>query len=470
MRRLHPEPANPTVLCGCSELHETDVNLFTAAEVEPAGPFCAGAGARMSLPRERPASPEASPDAASSRALRRKEWIEPGCLSAVRLLELDDQKGGTGRGGHNLPVALYHCAVAPFLYFDAPLPNQLYVFGGRNEEQEALATVEMFDTWHGRWVTCPEMSRRRAGCAAAPLPNGTILVAGGYDERGIVEGLLQTCEVFDPVAQRWSEARSSLTRARWGHGCITLDGKLYAVGGCSLRCGAPPEEFFMETLRDCEVYDPEEDTWSICSPLNTPRAGARIVALGGSFMAAVGGCDDVFGRAEILASIELFDAHTGLWSTLETQLQEPRTTAAVAALDDREILIFGGAPSLSSCEVFGVPEQDKIPQFAGATPQRPLCAPPICDVTEGRMGCQAIALDLPAQGESYPLCSSRCVVVVGGENGDEDWDGFTRHFDSILVYDIAENIWRSQDAVPPIPTPRTALALCVAPGRLFGQR
>lgn len=225
----------------------------------------------------------------------------------------------------------------------------------------------------------------------------------------------------------------------------------------------------METLRSCEVYDPVDDAWQQCSPLNTPRAGARIVTLGTNYLAAVGGCDDVFGRAEILATIELFDGCSCRWSLLTSQLSTPRTTAAVAALDSREILIFGGAPSLSSCEVYGVPEQADSDQFSGEVPRRKVDRPPICDITEGRMGCQAIAIDLPAVGKSFPLCTERCVVVVGGENGDEEWEGYTRHFNNVLVYDVTANAWRPQDSFPQIPTPRTALALCLGPGRISGH-
>jgi len=405
----------------------------------------------------------------SSYAMQDKEWVDSGTSSALRLL-IDDNAANIDVARHRVPACIYHCIIAPFLHFDAPQPNQLYALGGRNEVQQALAAVEMFDTWHGRWISCPDMLARRAGCAAAVLPNGHLFVVGGYDEKGIVEGLLQSCEIFNPAKQSWSRGSAHLQRARWGHGCASLDGKVYAVGGCSLRHGAPPEEAFMETLRSCEVYDPAKSSWQQCSPLNTPRAGARIVTLGSQYLAAVGGCDDVFGRAEILATIELFDSTSGRWSLLASQLTTPRTTAAVAALDDREILIFGGAPSLSSCEVYGVPEQSDSQQFSGETPQRKLEAPPICDITEGRMGCQAITIDLPGPGKSYPLCTDRCVVVVGGENGDEDWDGYTRHFNNVLVYDVKANSWRPQDEFPPIPTPRTALALCLGPGRIVGYR
>merc|ERR1719454_903394 len=82
-----------------------------------------------------------------------------------------------------LPPALYSEHVAPFLRFESPLPNMLYAIGGRNRRKGPVDTVEMFETWHGRWVQCPPMPRRRAGSAAASLPDGRLLVIGGYDER-----------------------------------------------------------------------------------------------------------------------------------------------------------------------------------------------------------------------------------------------------------------------------------------------
>lgn len=340
--------------------------------------------------------------------------------------------------------------------------------------QEPLDTVEMFDTWHGEWVTCPSMLVRRAGCAAATLPDGRLIVVGGYDERGIVEGLLGTCELFDPAKQTWTTDAALLSRARWGHGCASLRGKIYTVGGCSLRPGAPPREAFMETLRTCEVYDPASGTWAPCNDLHVARAGARVVAVSDRFLAVVGGCDDVFGRAELLPTVELFDVQSGRWTILEPQLSTPRTTAAAAAIDDREILIVGGAPSLSSAEVYQLPR----PQATSGTSccedsaaQRPPSPrrPPICDMAEGRMGCQAVTMDLPAPGKNFPLCTRPCVVVVGGENGDEDLDSNVRQFSSVLVYDIEAKGWRDEQSFPPIPTPRTAMALVVGPGAISGH-
>jgi N-acetylneuraminic acid mutarotase len=415
----------------------------------------------------------------------------------LALLVANDKKGGAGtKRRAALPPSLYSEVVAPFLHFDAPLPDQLYVLGGRNEQQEALDVVEMFDTWHGRWVSCPSMPVKRAGCACALLPDGRrLLVAGGYDERGIVAGLLATCNVFNPEDQSWSSRCADLGMARWGHGCAALGGRVFAVGGCALRAGSPLSEDLMETLRSCEVYNPSGDVWEPCASLNVARAGARLVALGEERLAAVGGCDDVFGRAEMLTSVELYHIETGTWALLDAQLSVPRTTAAAAALDDRRILVMGGAPSLASVETYRMPAGKRARSSPGnggiaATAAAGACGAvepqsaeeeddddddpmpaPVRDMEEGRMGCQAVAMRLPAAAGSYPLCNRWCVVVVGGENG-QDWDdsqAAVRQFSSVLVYDTEAAKWRPEGSFPNIPTPRTAMALCVAPGQVAGH-
>jgi len=413
--------------------------------------------------------------------MRRTQWAEPGASSALCWLAIDDQKGNPRRQS-SLPPSLYSDTIASFLHFDKPLPNQLYAVGGRNQQTGPLDTIEMFDTWHGKWVTCPSMSVRRAGCAAASLPGGKMMVIGGYDDKGIVKGLLSSCEIFDPASQTWDTSCAPLQRARWGHGCACLGGLVYVVGGCSLRPGAPPHDAFMETLRGCEVYDPQTGIWSSCADLSMARAGSRIVSLGDKFLAAVGGCDDVFGRAEMLPTVELFDIDVGRWSLLNVQLSTPRTTAAVAAIDDRRILVIGGAPSLSSAEVYRVPDSS-VSGADGECTQEPVevlhpeqssqnKGPPVSDMVEGRTGCQAVALELPAPGQPYPLCTRQCVLVVGGENGDDDWDydqDRVWQFSSVLVYDVDTDKWRAEDSFPPMPTPRTAMALCVGPGRISGH-
>lgn len=390
---------------------------------------------------------------------RRGRWTEPGLAEALRLVILGDRL----RRRRPLPPGIWDAHVAPFLRFDEPLPNMLYVMGGRSQRHGALDAVEMLDTWHGCWLSCPPMPSKRAGSAAASLPDGRLLVVGGYNERGIVEGLLRSCELYDPFRREWAKAGAAkLQRSRWGHGCAALRGHVYAVGGCSLRVGAEPREGSMETLRCCEVYDPMLDAWSFSAPLQVARSGSRVVGIRDRYLAAVGGCDDVFGRAETQPTIELFDADIGAWSILETPLRQPRTTAGVSVMDDGRLLIVGGAPSLSSAEVF------RLQLGKEADIQESQEEPNLEDMSEGRMGCQAAMVNLPAKDSDYPLSCQRCVVVVGGErcnDGVGDWPRVTQ-FKSIPVYDIKAGSWREDGVVPQLPSPRTAVALCVGLGHV----
>lgn len=414
---------------------------------------------------------------------RGSRWADSETCSALCQLILDDRKGGgvgdaaSSRGSclrrRSLPPALYAENVAPFLRFDVPLPNMLYAFGGRNQGRGPLDTVEMFDTWHGRWVTCEPMPTRRAGSAAALLPDNRMIVIGGYNEHGIAEGLLATCDVYDPVRQAWDEAGAApLARKRWGHGCASLGGKVYVVGGCSLQPDAQPQEAFMETLRCCEVYSAEADRWTPCAPLQIARSGSRVVALDERYLAAIGGCDDVFGRAETQPTVELFDATTGLWSLLDSRLENPRTTAAVAAIGPRKLLVVGGAPSLSSAEVYRV-------RLPGAEGGRGAIVtddedgeelPKVAEMPEGRMGCQAALVYLPRPGASYPLADRPCAVIVGGERCDEETTGGdwprVRQFQNIHVFDVVVGAWREdlKPVMPAMAAARTAVALCVGVG------
>jgi N-acetylneuraminic acid mutarotase len=85
-----------------------------------------------------------------------------------------------------------------------------------------------------------------------------------------------------------------MTVARSMHGCVALDGKLYAVGGAGATHHA---------LDTAEVYDPQADGWQPLAKMSTARYALGLAAVGGKVY-AMGGMDDV---DSILESVEAYD-------------------------------------------------------------------------------------------------------------------------------------------------------------------
>eukprot|EP00927_Polykrikos_kofoidii_P046437 TRINITY_DN40688_c0_g1_i1.p1 TRINITY_DN40688_c0_g1~~TRINITY_DN40688_c0_g1_i1.p1 ORF type:complete len:648 (-),score=78.43 TRINITY_DN40688_c0_g1_i1:58-1926(-) len=448
-------------------------------------------------------------------------WVDDKACAAVCLLILNDGRGGSCSccnvscsGGSSsssedvsisgaqrlhrptLPPSLYSEHIASFLRFGSPLPNMLYAIGGRNSQRGPVDVVEMLDTWHGVWVECPAMPRRRAGAAVATLPDGRVLVVGGYDERGISEGILAECDLYDPYQERWTPGGvAHLQRARWGHGCAALGGRVYAVGGCSLLPDAEPHDIFMETLRTCEAYDPDRDCWEPFPSLQVPRSGLRVITVSCQYLVAVGGCDDVFGRADTQATVEIYDIFgCGGWELLKSRLAQPRTSAAVAAIDDERLLLAGGASSqlsveepLAPVEVYSLCRGRKertiaelrgdvhppvLPPASSSQPQEDPLLSRADDMLGGRMGCQAATLRFPSKDSAFPICDTECILIVGGEQcNDVDGDQFLpQQLCTVLAYDIANSSWREASAVPAMTVPRTTVAICVGVGRVATAR
>ena len=74
-------------------------------------------------------------------------WVDNHACSALCLLILDDRRStweawSSPKRRCPLPPSLYAEQIAPFLRFDAPLANMLYVMGGRSGP-DILNTAEM---------------------------------------------------------------------------------------------------------------------------------------------------------------------------------------------------------------------------------------------------------------------------------------------------------------------------------------
>ncbi|CAF1231262.1 unnamed protein product [Rotaria magnacalcarata] len=137
----------------------------------------------------------------------------------------------------------------------------MYAIGGFDGHRR-LAEVESYNPDTNMWT--PEQSLRigRSGAAAAPLA-ACIYVVGGYAS-DINEGPLQldSVEQYNTLTQQWTLVKSMNCR-RSALSCVTLDNRLFALGGYDGK-------HFSSVV---EIYDPDKDEWTPGTSLTRERSG-----------------------------------------------------------------------------------------------------------------------------------------------------------------------------------------------------
>jgi hypothetical protein len=214
----------------------------------------------------------------------------------------------------------------------ATLPDGNVLIAG-GDATETVKNVELFNakTEAFEKLTGPgeEMAEARAEFAAVTLPDGKVLLVGG-DQEGPI---LQTAELFSPQTNTFELLKSPLTEPRDAPGIALLhDGMVLIVDGC---------EEPGTCANTAELYDPATQTFSkIASPTTEGRYYPAAATLPDGNVLIAGGYDKT-----TLKSAELFNAKTNTFEKLEGashEMHEPREELAAVTLQDGKVLIVGG--------------------------------------------------------------------------------------------------------------------------------
>lgn len=102
------------------------------------------------------------------------------------------------------------------------------------------------------------MSTNRYWHTATALPDGTVLVAGGYGNQ--TYNVHSSAELYDPVTELWSSTASMSTN-RYHHTATLLpDGKVLVAGG--FIQGTNGGSYRQTSFSSAELYDPVAKTWT----------------------------------------------------------------------------------------------------------------------------------------------------------------------------------------------------------------
>ena len=205
------------------------------------------------------------------------------------------------------------------------LPNgKVIVAGGYNGG--SLASAALYDPASGTWAATGSLPIKRRSHTATLLPDGTVLVAGGT-EAEFAPGVLTSSALYDPASGTWTTTGNLNTR-RFAHTATLLpNGKVLVMGG---NDGT-------NITASAELYDPVNQTWTATGSMGLARVGNTATLLPEGKVLVAGG--DNFGS--LLASAELYDSGSGTW-TPTGSLVHARTTHTATLLPSGKVLVAGG--------------------------------------------------------------------------------------------------------------------------------
>lgn len=222
------------------------------------------------------------------------------------------------------------------------------------------ATVDVISADGDRLLETGQLLAERVQPVAAVLPDGRVLVAGGW----IGGRISRTTEIFDP-ASGTSQPGPAMASPRSTPAIITLDdGRVLIAGGYDGK----------GMRSDAEIFDPATAKFTRTSSMSAPRGAASATRLADERILLVGGSDSESRDRRALATTEFFDPETEAFSP-GPDLAQRRYKHGAVALPDGDLLIVGGGDErdyggkLASVERFDAASNRFVAAGALATPR-----------------------------------------------------------------------------------------------------
>ncbi|NWS45250.1 KLHL7 protein, partial [Probosciger aterrimus] len=187
---------------------------------------------------------------------------------------------------------------------------------GTYKRNSALYLFECYDTRTESWHTKPSMLTQRCSHGMVEA-NGLIYVCGGSLGNNVSGRVLNSCEVYDPATETWTEL-CPMIEARKNHGLVFVKDKIFAVGGQNGLGG----------LDNVEYYDIKMNEWKMVSPMPWKGVTVKCAAVG-SIVYVLAGFQGV-GR---LGHILEYNTETDKWIANSKVRAFPVTSCLICVVD-----------------------------------------------------------------------------------------------------------------------------------------
>lgn len=214
--------------------------------------------------------------------------------------------------------------------------GQILITGGANDGY----SHEIYDPATNDWAATENSIFSHESHGQITLPDGSVLVVGGYqrqplnsDGGGGYKRIDDKSEIYDPQANTWTSIPEMLTKRSEFSMHLLPNGSVLVVGGYYLdESGSRPRSLLSSTT---EIYDPQTEEWRMGASTNHPHGAHEAIELRDGRILILGGNVNDF-------QCEIYDPNSGQWTTISRLAEGFGYSHRAVQIDDDRILLTGG--------------------------------------------------------------------------------------------------------------------------------
>jgi hypothetical protein len=199
---------------------------------------------------------------------------------------------------------------------------------GHEYNYKALNTAELYDPASGTFTALPNMTLDRVYHTATLLPNGKVLIAGGFSDTAFISN---SAELFDPASETFTRVPGTMIVWRGYHTATLLqNGKVLIAGGYQ---GNGLES-------RAELFDPASGTFTPTVPMDVILYNHTATLLPNGKVLIAGGFEQLT-LSNATNTAQLFDPALGIFTPLPP-MTLPRMEHTATLLPSGKVLLAGG--------------------------------------------------------------------------------------------------------------------------------
>jgi hypothetical protein len=258
------------------------------------------------------------------------------CLGGMNSAELYDSVAGSFAPTASMTAPRYaHTATS--------LPNgEVLITGGFGSGFDCedlgtpvLSSAEIYDPSNASFKATGDMAAAREAHTATLLPAGEVLVTGGNDETGAGS---PTAELYDPALGRFTSTGSMASPRSEHTATLLANGKVLIVGGVASSFSSNP-------ISLAEIYDPATHAFTPTGNMVTARFGHAAIRLSNGRVLIIGGITGTPGARASVFTAELYDSSTGSFSATGATAVARGAHTATLLLNGLVLVAGTGSPT-----------------------------------------------------------------------------------------------------------------------------